>query len=378
MISAVFQALSKINMKRRTFFSMAAMAAGLLKSSTLAAKESQAHAAEVKTSMIEAEIPIVLPAALRKGSTIGITAPASGVDQSEVQEAVSMLKSYGCNIVLGNTITRKYGYLSAPDSDRASEFMEFVERRDIDCILCARGGYGVMRILPMLDFSAIRKNPKIIIGYSDITALLLAVHKYTNLVTFHGPVASSSFDPFTLSYFLKTLFSVKAGEIKGENKTESESGASLISYTDSKVLTLNTGVARGRLTGGNLSMIVSTLGTPYEINTRDALLFLEDVSEEPYKIDRMLTQLWLAGKLQQCNGIVLGQFKNCEAGRQSGFDVSFSLQQVLEARIQSLGIPAVYGMPFGHVRSKLTMPVGIMAELNAADKTFTLLEKPVQ
>jgi muramoyltetrapeptide carboxypeptidase len=124
-------------------------------------------------------------------------------------------------------------------------------------------------------------------------------------------------------------------------------------------------------------MIVSTLGTPYEIDTKNALLFLEDIAEEPYKIDRMLTQLWLAGKLQQCTGIVLGQFKNCEAQRITGFEVSFSLIQVLESRIKSLGIPAVYGLPIGHVKSKMTLPLGVNAELNSVDKTFTILERPV-
>ena len=125
-------------------------------------------------------------------------------------------------------------------------------------------------------------------------------------------------------------------------------------------------------------MIVSTLGTPYEIDTKDAILFLEEVSEEPYKIDRMLTQLWLAGKFQHCKGIALGQFKNCEATSRSGFELSFSLQQVLESRIQSLGIPAIYGLPFGHVKSKMTLPLGVQAEINATDKTFTITEPSVQ
>jgi muramoyltetrapeptide carboxypeptidase len=319
----------------------------------------------------------LLPPALKKGSTIGITAPASGVDNGELQEGISLLKANGFNIVIGNTITRKYGYLSAPDAERASEFMEFIERKDIDCILCARGGYGVMRILPMLDFSMIQQNPKIIIGYSDITALLVAINRLSNLVTFHGPVASSTFDPFTVDYFNKTLCSNQLIQQDAISKDNVASSFAPITYSDSKIITINSGVARGTLTGGNLSMIVSTLGTPYEIDTKNALLFLEDIAEEPYKIDRMLTQLWLAGKLQQCTGIVLGQFKNCEAQRITGFEVSFSLIQVLESRIKSLGIPAVYGLPIGHVKSKMTLPLGVNAELNSVDKTFTILERPV-
>lgn len=315
----------------------------------------------------------LLPPALKKGSTIGITAPASGVDNGEIQEGIALLKASGYSIVLGNTLTRKFGYLSAPDTERAAEFMEFVERPDIDCILCARGGYGVMRILPMLDFGVIRSNPKIIIGYSDITALLVAITKLSNVITYHGPVASSTFDSFTVDYFKKALCKPIAESSEQVPSTE----FTPISFSDSRMTTLTDGVAKGRLTGGNLSMIVATLGTPYEIDTKDSLLFLEDIAEEPYRIDRMLTQLWLAGKLQQCSGIILGQFKNCEAKRIPGFEVSFSLQEVLQSRITSLGIPAVYGLPIGHVKSKMTIPLGVMAELNAAGKSFTILESPV-
>jgi len=315
----------------------------------------------------------LLPPALKKGSTIGITAPASGVYNGEIQEGIALLKASGYSIVLGNTLTRKYGYLSAPDTERAAEFMEFVERPDIDCILCARGGYGVMRILPMLDFGVIRSNPKIIIGYSDITALLVAITKLSNVITYHGPVASSTFDSFTVDYFKRALCKPVSDDTIQSGTEEFKP----ITFSDPRMITLTDGVAKGRLTGGNLSMIVATLGTPYEIDTKDSLLFLEDIAEEPYRIDRMLTQLWLAGKLQQCSGIILGQFKNCEAKRIPGFEVSFSLQEVLESRITSLGIPAVHGLPIGHVKSKMTIPLGVMAELNAAGKSFTILESPV-
>jgi muramoyltetrapeptide carboxypeptidase len=327
-----------------------------------------------KTPSSGSDIISLLPPALKKGSTIGITAPASGVDNGEIQEGIALLKASGYSIVLGNTLTRKFGYLSAPDSERAAEFMEFVERPDIDCILCARGGYGVMRILPMLDFSVIRANPKIIIGYSDITALLVAITKLSNVITYHGPVASSTFDSFTVDYFKKALCKPYSED---NDITAKNEDFVPITFSDSRITTLTEGVAKGRLTGGNLSMIVATLGTPYEIDTKDSLLFLEDIAEEPYRIDRMLTQLWLAGKLQQCSGIILGQFKNCEAKRIPGFEVSFSLQEVLQSRITSLGIPAVYGLPIGHVKSKMTIPLGVMAELNAAGKSFTIMEQPV-
>ena len=332
--------------------------------------EGNESALEIDSKIVPRQL--ILPPALKKGSVVAITAPASGINLGEIQEGIEILKSNGCEVVIGKAIYKKYGYLSAPDQERAAELMEFFERPDINCILCARGGYGVMRILPMLDFSAIKKNPKIIIGYSDITALLIAIHNQTKIATFHGPVASSTFDSFTLDNFLKTLFVPKS--INGQI---SNTAFPQITYSDSSLITLVQGIGRGHLVGGNLSMIVSTLGTPYEIDTKGAILFLEEVSEEPYKIDRMLTQLWLAGKLKQCAGIALGHFKNCEATSKSGLDISFTLQQVLEARIQSLGIPAVYGLPFGHVKSKMTIPIGVQAELNATEKTFTIIEPSV-
>lgn len=310
----------------------------------------------------------ILPPALKKGDTVGIVAPASGVDQSDIKSNIEFLKSIGLNVETGSAISKSQRYLAAPDNVRAAEFMEFIERSDINAILCARGGYGVMRILPMLDFGAIRRNPKIIMGYSDITALLIAVEQISGVVAFHGPVASSQFDNFTTKCFLKTVF---APEDEAVPKTS-------ISVSDDSLLTLYKGSAVGRLTGGNLSMVISTLGTPYEIDTAGAILFLEEVSEEPYKIDRMLTQLWLAGKLHQCAGIALGQFKNCEATGKSDIELSFTLRQVLEQRISSLGIPAAYGLPFGHVKSKMTLPLGTRAELDAAKKTLTILDTSVR
>lgn len=307
----------------------------------------------------------VLPKGLREGATVAVTAPASGINPGDATKNIALLKSFGLNVIVGQAIYKRNGYLSAPDEDRAAEFMEFVERKDIDCIMCARGGYGVMRILPMLDFETIRKNPKIIIGYSDITALLIAITTTAGIVTYHGPVASSEFDDFTTEQFKKTLFSPT--QVISKNITNHESS-----------ITITKGKAKGRLVGGNLSMIVSTLGTPYEIDTRGAILFIEEVEEEPYKIDRMLTQLWLAGKLQTCAGFAIGQFKNCETkNRTTLTTLKTSLKQVLEARIGTLGVPAVYGLPFGHVRSKMTLPLGILAELDADEKVLSYTETAV-
>ncbi|MCX6140259.1 MAG: LD-carboxypeptidase, partial [Candidatus Kapabacteria bacterium] len=304
----------------------------------------------------------ILPRGLAAGSTIGIVCPASAATAGDVKDFIDLCTLWGIRVKFGRNISRRNGYLSAPDVDRAAEFMDFIEDPGIDAVVCARGGYGVMRILPMLDFVAIRQSGKIIMGFSDITALLIAIQQLTGMVTFHGPVASSTFDPFTVQS-LKSV--VDASDAKP------------LVFRDTRLTTLRPGIAQGRLTGGNLSMIVSTLGTKYEIDTTDAILFLEEVNEEPFRVDRMLTQLWLAGKLQSCRGIALGNFRDCEAKGTSITGPSFTLDQVFEQRIASIGVPAIYGLPVGHVKSKLTMPLGVKAELDATNKQLRLLEPAV-
>lgn len=306
----------------------------------------------------------LLPKGLRQGSTIGIVCPASAAVPHDIVDFVALCTRLGMQVKYGENMSRRNGYLSASDEARARELMTFVNDPSIDAIVCARGGYGVMRILPMLDFGAIRDSHKLILGFSDITALLVAVNQIGRMVTFHGPVASSSFDPFTVD----SLSSVTI---------MSEPAAPLLSFQDQNITMLGAGTARGRLTGGNLSMLVSTLGTRYEVDTTDAILFLEEISEEPYRVDRMLTQMWLAGKLQACRGIAIGAFRDCEAKGIGIPGPSLTLLQVLEERISSLGIPAVYGLPFGHVRSKLTLPLGVVAELDATKKSIRLMGRAV-
>jgi len=345
-------------MKRRGFL------AGVLGAAALPAVVGRVMASD--GSSIRPSQSLVLPKALKKGSTIGVVAPASGVSAADMREFAATCAQLGWNVKFGVNVPKRNGYLSAPDADRAFELMKFIEDPAIDGVICARGGYGVMRILPMLDFSVIRDARKAIMGFSDITALLIAAYQLSGLVTFHGPVASSTFDDFTVASMMGCLAPVT---------DEARSGGS--TYKDDRLTVLGSGVARGRLVGGNLAMIASTLGTRYEIDTTGAILFLEEISEEPYRVDRLLTQLWLAGKLQACAGIAMGNFKDCESKGLSFSEPSFTLQQVFEERISSLGIPAVYGLPFGHVKSKLTLPLGVEAELDATNRTFRLVETAV-
>jgi muramoyltetrapeptide carboxypeptidase len=318
---------------------------------------------------VEPQRKLARPKALKRGDTVGIVCPASSVTTNEIKSFVEVCKAYGLSIRFGKNVSKRRGYLSASDADRASEFMAFVNDPSIDAIVCGRGGYGVMRILPMLDYEAIRNAGKVIVGFSDITALLIAVENLSQLTCFHGPVASSTFDQFTVQRLDEVVME------RGGGKDE----PSLFSYSDARLTTLQKGVATGRLTGGNLAMIVATLGTRFEINTSNAILFLEEIHEEPYKVDRMLTQLWLSGKLDQCSAIVLGNFRDCEAKATSSIQgVSFSLMEVFEQRLVSLGIPILSGLPFGHVRSKLTLPLGTDAEVDATNKRLRLLEPAVR
>ncbi len=318
----------------------------------------------------------LLPTALGPGSTIGIASPASGVTSREVRDFVSICAELQIDVRFGRNISKNTGYLSAPDDERAGEFMDFVSDPSIDAIICGRGGYGVMRILPLLDYAAIREAGKVIMGFSDITALLIAVNQLSGLVTFHGPVASSTFDDFTLEAMKTVLMAEKNRSLKIDNVAAGTT-TSYYSFSDERVTTIHPGLGKGRLTGGNLATLVSTLGTKYEVDTKGAILFLEEINEEPYKIDRMLTQLWLAGKLQECNGIALGNFRNCEAKGPAFSNPSLSLTRVIEQCTSNLGIPVVYGLPFGHVRSKMTLPIGVTAELDASKKKLSILNTAV-
>ncbi len=323
------------------------------------------------TSEVTKSSERILPPSLVPGSKVAILAPASGVDKSDLKSGVKALTKLGCIIEYGDSIYRRNGYLADTDEARAAEFMEFIQRDDIDAIICARGGYGVMRILPLLDFDVIRAHPKIIVGYSDITALVNAIWEHAGVVAFHGPVASSTFDSFTTEYFKHVLYGESSTSVRDSEEFNG------VVFSERRLVTLHEGTASGKLIGGNLTLLVSTLGTPFEIDTTDAVLFLEEISEEPYRIDRMLTQLWLAGKLQTCKAIAIGRFKNCEHSSNPSYKYSPSLEEVLTTRIRSLGVPAVYGLPIGHIRSKITVPVGVQATLNADDGILTIDEPSV-
>lgn len=296
---------------------------------------------------------------IEKGDTIGIVAPASIESDINIEKGIAKLTSLGYKIKKGKHIYDKWGYLAGKDNDRAEDIMNMFSDKDVKMILCIRGGYGAMRILPYLDFSKIRKNPKLFMGYSDITILLNTLYEREGLITFHGPMLNSDFNmKETEECFLNTV-------MKGNKKysVKNPNNMPMTSNMDKSV--------EGIIVGGNLSLICSTLGTPFEINTKNKLLFLEDVDESPYKIDRMLTQLLLAKKLQQCKGFILGQFTNCHGEQKENH---FTLKEVIENRLLSLNKPTLMNLMCGHDNPKLTIPIGAKAKLNCKNTCIDIYE----
>lgn len=345
---------------RRKFLYLGA--AGLIASNTLKSKNLLPQTVGVYEAKPDLKQTLI-PRRLKEGSRIAITAPASPTSMSEIAKGVKTFKSLACEVIVGETISNQknnYRYFSAPEQQRIDEFMNFVQDDSIDAIVCGRGGYGVMRILDKIDYDLIRKNPKIILGFSDITALLNSIYSKSGLVSYHGPVASSSFNSYTISNIKDVFFT-------NEN----------LKFQDNKAITINSGVAEGRLIGGNLQMIVSTLGTPYEIDTTNGILFMEDIGEHPYKIDRMLTQLKLAGKLDSCNAFVFGIFKNINERKPFYPNYSYTLKEVVEQLIMPYNKPILMNMPIGHIDNKLTLPIGISAIVNTESKYIELIENPV-
>ena len=299
--------------------------------------------------------PPLSPSPLAEGDSVAITAPASPISPALLHNAVRSVEFLGLKPVVMASCKMSHGYLSGEDEARAADINDAFAAKEIKGIFCLRGGYGCMRLLPFLDYQSIRQNPKVFIGYSDITALHTAINKLSGLITFHGPMPSidyTSLDRFTLTSLKTMLFCRrKALDIKNP--------------CDQKITTLLPGSASGMLTGGNLALLASTLGSPYEVNTKGRILFMEDVNEPPYRLDRAFTALSLAGKFEDCSGIILGTFKGC---CQSDSGV-LSIYDIVREVILKYGKPTVINLRAGHVYPQLTLPMGEQISLTAHEKT---------
>ena len=310
----------------------------------------------------------ILPGRLKKGDLIGLVTPGSSVTEEQLSDCITKLEEMGFRTTYNDSVLSEYGYFAGKDQERADELMEMFTREDVDGIWCVRGGYGSIRILDLLDYDQIRKNPKVFIGYSDITALLTAIYQETGLVTFHGPVGTSDFNRFSLKSMKKVLMEADR-EYKYPYKREkgSRNNPEFDRYT------LKGGRAEGILIGGNISVLDSIIGTRFEPDFENKIVYLEEIGEKTYRVDKMLFHLLSGTNLKSAAGIVMGVFGECNINDAP----NLSLKEALDDLLIPLGIPVSYGNSFGHIKRMVTIPTGIAAAMDADKNSLMLLEAAV-
>jgi muramoyltetrapeptide carboxypeptidase len=301
---------------------------------------------------------------------VGLITPATYVsDPDRLALAERTIRYFGLRLAMGRNVRKRTGYIGGTIAERLADLHDMFRNPEVKAVFAIRGGYGSAHLLDGIDYDLIRKNPKIFLGYSDITSLHLAIQKRSRLVTFHGPVVLSRFTDYTQRYFRAALFQPKP---LGPLTNPPDDNPLRPSHT---LRTIRPGMARGPLAGGNLSLIAATMGTPFEIETEGRILLLEDVAEQPYSIDRMLTQLRLAGKLEAAAGIVFGECHECAPREfRPSFESTFSLGEVLDNILGQLKIPVLFGLTIGHTNDQLTLPLGVMASLDADKGVLTVEE----
>lgn len=316
--------------------------------------------------------PLLKPAHLKPGSVIGIVSPAGATfekgDLDIVQDAV---KALGLVPKPARHLLDRYGYLAGQDQDRAADLNQMFSDPEVAAILPIRGGWGCSRILPYLDYERIRQNPKIIVGFSDITALTLAIYARTGMITFHGPNGLTSWKTKQTEYFRRVLFAGESVTFQNLKDGEDEDRLMQVKY---RIRTITPGSARGKLIGGNLSVFSGIVGSPYLPDLKGAILFLEETNENIYRIDRMMTHLKIAGVFKNLAGFIFGQCPNCSPDADYG---SLTLEEVILDHIKPLGIPAWSGAMIGHIEPILTLPIGLEVEIDSRVGTIRMLEAAV-
>ncbi|ASB89962.1 LD-carboxypeptidase [Bacillus sonorensis] len=300
----------------------------------------------------------IAPQKLKTGDTVGVIAPASPPVAEKLDAAVQYLKKLGLRVKIGRASGKKHGYLAGTDEERLRDFHDMFQDPSVKAVICACGGYGTGRIAEKIDFDVIKSHPKIFWGYSDITFLHMAIQKRTNLITFHGPMLSSDIGKEDVHPLTKQSFQQLFQKM---SLTLTEDVSPLEAVVKGK--------AKGELIGGNLALLVTTLGTPFEIDTRGKLLFIEDIDEEPYKIDRMLNHLKMAGKLSDAAGILLCDFHDCIPKKRSE---SLTLKEIIEDYIVPEGKPALSGFQIGHSSPNIAIPIGAEGMLDTEKKQLMI------
>lgn len=301
------------------------------------------------------------PAALRPGDAVGLITPSTFVsDPDQLATVERTIRHFGLKAKYGGNVKKRTGYLGGSVAERVGDLHEMFTDPEVKGVFAIRGGYGSAQLLDKIDYGLIARNPKVFVGYSDITAMHLALQRHAKLVTFHGPVPLSKFTAYTQESFRKALFEPKP---IGVLRNPKESNPLRPEHT---LRTVRPGKARGLLAGGNLTLLSTTLGTPYEVETKGKIFFIEDVDEQPYSIDRMLTHLRLAGKFDGVAGVVFGECADCKPRDfKPSFTSTYSLGEVVDNILGELKVPVLAGLTIGHTDDQLTLPVGVMASLDA-------------
>jgi muramoyltetrapeptide carboxypeptidase len=322
------------------------------------------------SSRIASSKQTIIPKKLKIGDTIGLAAPGFAVSDEKLNQIVIFLEQSGFKVFQTGRI-EQYGYFSNTDQQRANDINELFANTAVDAILCVRGGYGCTRILDLLDYHVIKNNPKIILGFSDITALLQAILTKTGLIGFHGPVGTTLKNKYAQSCIETLIMNTQAAVLIKPVSIES---TTYEQNTEYERYTIYPGVAKGKIVGGSLTLICALIGTPYEIDFTDTIVCLEDVEEKPYRIDRMLTQLLATKTFKNAAGIAFGVCAGCD---QIKSDKNFTLKEVIENRIKGMELPSAYGLSFGHVPDNCTLPIGALASFDAQTLEITIEEAVV-
>jgi muramoyltetrapeptide carboxypeptidase len=315
--------------------------------------------------------PLVRPPKLGRGSRVALVAPAGPLlERDDLTRAQALCRALAYEPVLGKNAYARHGYLAGTDEERLSDFNSALSDPSIDAIWCIRGGYGTIRLLDRLDYQALVAQPRAVIGFSDITAVLNAITHITGVVTFHGPVARSSMSSFTRLHFERILSrAVGAGRLD-----QIPTAVGVLVPQENRIVSLIGGVAEGKLVGGNLSLLQCLIGTPYFPDLAGTILFLEDVGEDLYRVDRMLAHLRLSGSLRGVAGVLIGRFTDLE---RSSHDGALGFDEVLANYLAPLRIPVAYGFPIGHIEDQWTVPLGVHARLDADAGELDVLESAV-
>lgn len=314
---------------------------------------------------------VIRPPRMVPGCRVALVAPAGPLlERDDLTRGAELCRALGFQPVLGANAHRRHGYLAGSDDERLADLNTALADSSIDAIWCLRGGFGITRILDRVDLAALAEHPKAVIGYSDITALLLALHRVTGVAGFHAPMARTPLTTFSREHFERVLGRATAA---GRLGRVPHAAGVLVPRTN-RIITIRAGVAQGPLIGGNLSLLSALAGTRYFPNLDGAILFLEDVGEDLYRIDRMLAQLRMMGALDRLAGVVLGQFTEMKRGTSDG---ALGFDEVMASYLDPLGIPAAFGFPIGHVDDQWTMPIGVRARLDAGAGEVDVLESAV-